>query len=395
MQQSSALLSLVWAAGIAQMSALAQPSSNPVVIGETVQLQSTTLKEVRTLFISKPAGYENGNDRYPVLYLVDGEIYFRFTAPIADFLAAGDRIPKMLVVGIASGDSRKRTHDLSPPSTAESDNRYSPGNGGADAFLTFLAGELIPYVERTYRTRPYRLLAGHSFGGLFAIHVLTTRPDLFNGYIAADPSIYWNNQAVVAQVESLFDRARSLHADLYVAASDLSGKVPREVERLNAALRKSAPTGLRWKFDWMPQENHMSIPLPGIYGGLEAIFEPWRLTDPLGLFDHGGIEAIHRRFRDAGKRFGYPERTTPPFTVSLVVAALIGAKRLEEASQVLLHDTVAYPPPWSQLDALARGYESRGDTAQAARYYLLSLKQNPRNEFAKEKLTVMGVKIPE
>ena len=206
MQQSSALLSLVWAAGIAQMSALAQPSSNPVVIGETVQLQSTTLKEVRTLFISKPAGYENGNDRYPVLYLLDGEIYFRFAAPIADFLAAGDRIPKMLVVGIASGDSRKRTHDLSPPSTAESDNRYSPGNGGADAFLTFLAGELIPYVERTYRTRPYRLLAGHSFGGLFAIHVLTTRPDLFNGYIAVDPSIYWNNQAVVAQVESLFDR---------------------------------------------------------------------------------------------------------------------------------------------------------------------------------------------
>ena len=139
----------------------------------------------------------------------------------------------------------------------------------------------------------------------------------------------------------------------------------------------------------------MSIPLPSIYRGLETIFQEWRLADPLALFDQGGIEAIHRRFREAGKRFGYPERTTPPFTVSLVVAALVSTGRLEEASKVLLHDTVAYPPPWNQLDALARAYERRGNIEQAARYYLLSLKENPRNEFARKKLTEMGVKIPE
>lgn len=137
----------------------------------------------------------------------------------------------------------------------------------------------------------------------------------------------------------------------------------------------------------------MSIPLPGIYRGLETVFEEWRLADPLALFDQGGIEAVHRRFREAGKRFGYPERTPPPFTVSLVVAALISAGRLEEASKVLLHDTTAYPPPWNQLDALARAYEKRGDPEQAIRYYLLSLEQNPRNDFAKKKLTEMGIKI--
>lgn len=386
------ILAFLWAVQISKIDGWAQSQGSPIVIGDTVQLESSTLKESRTLLIAKPAGYSNGTDRYPVLYLLDGETHFRYTAAIVDFLAENDRIPKMLVVGIASGDFRKRTHDLTPPSTAESDNRFSPGNGGADAFLSFLAGELIPYVEQTYRTRPYRLLAGHSFGGLFAIYALIMKPKLFNGYIAADPSLYWNNQAVVAQAESFFLHTGSLQADFYMTATDLSDHVPIEVARFNTALT-TPPVGFRWKFDWMQQEDHMSIPLPGIYRGLETVFEEWRLADPLALFDQGGIEAVHRRFREAGKRFGYPERTPPPFTVSLVVAALISAGRLEEASKVLLHDTTAYPPPWNQLDALARAYEKRGDPEQAIRYYLLSLEQNPRNDFAKKKLTEMGIKI--
>lgn len=139
----------------------------------------------------------------------------------------------------------------------------------------------------------------------------------------------------------------------------------------------------------------MSIPLPSIYRGLETIFDEWRPPDSLALYDKGGIEAIHRRFREAGKRFGYPERITPPFTVSLVVYELIEAGRLEDASKVLLHDPVAYPPPWNQLDALARRYESRGNTEPATRYYLLSLRENPRNESARKKLAELGVKIPE
>ena len=337
-----------------------------------VRLQSKTLKEARTLYIGKPAGYDGGTERYPVLYLLDGEEHFRYTSAIVDFLAGCDSIPGMLVVGIASGDPGKRTRDLTPPSTAEMDNRFSPGNGGAGAFLTFIAEELVPYVEKTYRTRPYRLLVGHSFGGLFAIQALIKKPTLFNGYIAADPSLYWNNQAVIAEAESFFSHTSPLQADFYMTATDLSDKVPSEISRLNAAFAKSAPSGFRWKFDWMQRENHMSIPLPSLQRGLEFIFDGWRLADPLESFDQGGIEAIHQRFKEAGRRVGYPERTTPPFTVSLVVAALIRADRLDEASKVLLHDTKAYPPPWNQLEALGRAYEKRGDKEQATRWYRLA-----------------------
>ena len=376
------------------ITALAQTPGGPVTIGETVRFDSNILRESRSLLIAKPAGYETGTERYPVLYLLDGELYFNYTSAIEAFLAKTDRVPKMIVVGVVSGDTARRTHDLTPPSTAENDNRFSPGNGGADAFLSFLADELIPFVERTYRTRPYRVLVGHSFGGLFAVYAMAKKPAIFNGYIVAAPSIYWNNQAVVAQAESFLTHSKSFQADFYMAASGGAGQVPGEIARLRAALAKSAPEGFRWSFDMMQQEDHMSIPLPSLYRGLETLFAEWRLTNPLDLFNNAGIEGIQRRYRQVGQRFGYPERTTPPFTVSLLVAALMSAERLEEASQVLLHDPKGYPPPWNQLDALARRYESRGDAKEAARHYLLSIRENPRNDYARRKLTEMGIKIP-
>jgi hypothetical protein len=140
----------------------------------------------------------------------------------------------------------------------------------------------------------------------------------------------------------------------------------------------------------MPEETHASIPHRSIYLGLGAIFESWHLPDPLALYDKGGLDAIHRHFREGGKRFGY-ERKTSAFTVSLVVHGLMQADRLEEAASVLLHDPASYPPPWNQLDALARAYARRGNTAEVIRYYTLSLKANPRNDWARKKLAELGV----
>src|ERR1035437_9502259 len=136
------LLAFLWAPPMVTVGARAQSQGSPVVIGETVTIQSSILKESRSLLISKPAGYENGTDRYPVLYLLDGETHFHYTSGIVSFLAGNDRIPKMLLVGIVSGGAARRTRDLTPPSMAEIDNRFSPGNGGADRFLSFVADEL-------------------------------------------------------------------------------------------------------------------------------------------------------------------------------------------------------------------------------------------------------------
>ena len=110
------------------------------------------------------------------------------------------------------------------------------------------------------------------------------------------------------------------------------------------------------------------------------------------LYEKGGLEAVHRHFREGARRVGY-DRTTPPFTVSMIVAGLLRKGRLDEAATVLLHDPKQYPPPWNQFDALARAYSARGDTEQAIRYFRLSVKANPANEFAKAKLKELGVNV--
>ena len=223
-----AIVVFLWAPQTLQIDAWAQSQASPVVIGEAVQLQSSTLKESRTLLISKPAGYDNSKDRYSVLYLLDGETHFHYTTGIASFLSGNDRIPKMLLVGIVSGGTARRTRDLTSLSAAETDNRFSPGNGGADAFLAFIADELIPFVDKTYRTRPYRMLIGHSFGGLFGIYALIKRPSLFSAGIAADPSLYWNNEAVVTQAEAFFSNTKSLVRQKKSWAESGSGSLPSE-----------------------------------------------------------------------------------------------------------------------------------------------------------------------
>lgn len=369
-----------------------QTDGSGMLTGETIKVQSSALKEVRSIFVSKPAGYKGETDRYPVLYLLDGEETFPYTADIVRLLAENDRIPKLLVVGITSGGSQQRRRDFTTPSQSELDKRFSPGNGGANQFLKFLHEELIPYVDRRYRTKPYKILVGHSLGGLFAVHTLISRPEIFNAYIAIDPSLEWNNQGEVAQAEEFFTLTQELKRDLFMTAANDLGSASPAIQRFTAILEHKAPAGFRWKFEWMRDETHGSIPVPSIYLGLNTIFDGWHLTSPLDLFDSGGMEAIHRHFREGGRRYGY-NRTTSPFIISLVVAGLINSGRLEEASTVLFQDMTTYPPPWNQLDALARAYASRNNAEQAIRFYRLSLQENPRNDWARQKLAEYGVPV--
>lgn len=365
-------------------------SGEPVVIGEKLEIRSDILKQLRPLIIAKPAGYEQSTEPYPVLYLLDGDQHFHHTTGITGFLAESGRIPGLLVVAIPNTN---RNRDLTPPSQAENDLRFFPDNGGADAFLRFIGDELIPYVDKNYRTRPYRILAGHSFGGLFAIHALISRPDLFRAYIAMDPSLQWNSQAILSKAQAFLATTPELNVDLYLAAADEAVANLSGIHRLCAALEEKAPSGFRWRFKLMAGQTHPSVPHLGTYLALDTIFDGWHLANPLELYDKGGIEAVHRHFREGRKRLGY-DRTTPPFTVSLMVAALLRSGRLDEAASLLLHDPKAYPPPWNQLDALAAAYASRGQAERAVRYYALSLEQNPANENARKKLKQLGAGGP-
>src|SRR5687768_11640665 len=180
-----------------------------------VLLESKVLAETRTILVRTPASYAAGTRAYPVLYMTDGDRQIGHTAAVVDFLAREGRIPEVIIVGINNTD---RTRDLTPTKVeamgAEGQRFPTPTSGGADRFLDFIATEVIPYVEKNYRTQPYRVLAGHSFGGLFAMHTFLTRPALFNGVIAVTPTLTWDNRYIYRRatewVKSKSDRPATL-----------------------------------------------------------------------------------------------------------------------------------------------------------------------------------------
>jgi hypothetical protein len=358
-----------------------------VVIGERLELPSQLLNETRTVLIGKPASYGGGEDRYPVLYLLDGDGHFHHTTGLINFLARNQRIPEVLVVAIPNTD---RTRDLTPPSQVKEDIDRAPTHGGADTFLRFMSDELMPWVEQNYRTRPYKILVGHSFGGLFAIHTLTTRPGVFDAYVAISPSLQWNDQHLVMQAETFFEATPELDADLFMTVGNEGGALLGGVRKLSGVLDEKAPRGFRWDFNLLGQESHGSVPYRSTNLGLETIFADWYLSDAMAMFEQGGIEAIDKFYEKSGTRYGY-ERKTPGNVVGDLSFRLIQADRLGEASSLLLRDPAAYPPPSNLLDMVASGYRKNGHDERASEHYRRSLEAHPGNENARKALTEMGV----
>ncbi|MCR0983222.1 alpha/beta hydrolase [Roseomonas populi] len=131
---------------------------------------------------------------YPVLFLADGGAAFPTAAEIARLRTGrgAKDVGPGLVVGLGHAgegpyDRAARTRDYTPSFPAA-----PAGTGGADAFLDFILGDLLPELERRFPVDRARLaLFGHSFGGLLALYAFLSRPGLFHRVAAASPSLWF------------------------------------------------------------------------------------------------------------------------------------------------------------------------------------------------------------
>ena len=372
---------------LALASPIAASAGEPFVIGQTIEIESKVLGETRSLIISEPASYGVGEDRYPVLIVLDGDTHFHHTTGLIDYLALSGHLPEMIVVAVPNTD---RNRDLTPATSSKEDLVNLDKHGGADTFLRFLGEELLPYIDNSYRTRDQRILVGHSYGGLFVVNALITQPQLFQGYIAISPSLQWDQQGVVKRAEAFFDATPELNAALYVTAGNEGGTMLGGVRKLAGVLEEKAPRNFRWDFAVMPNESHASVPLRSTYAGLEHIFAGWTLPDLVGAYDDRGLEGIRQHYEKARGRFGY-DTTIPHGDVLQLSWQLIEAGRLEDAATVIYHDVEQYPLTSILLDLLAAAHAERDEKDLAIKYYSQSLEVNPGSELVKEKLAALGV----
>ena len=368
--------------------ALAQDGDPFLSLGETRELQSNVLGERREIIVGLPAGYEGGDETYPVVYLLDGPSHFHHTTGTARFLARNGRMPDVIVVAIPNTD---RTRDLSPPIHSDSVPARSNA-GGADNFLEFISGELMPFIDEHYRTRPYTILIGHSLGGLFANHALVHRPDVFDAYISISPSLWWDEQRLVAQADSAFDDLGDVVGDFYMTMGNEGGAMLGGALKFAGVLEAKAPEDFRWEFKLMEEESHGSVPHRSTYYGFEKIFDGWNLHDPVGLYVAGGLEAVDRHFARASARFGY-ERTP-----STGVLGRIGGRALEDGdaadAEAIFSRVVEMDPNLAPAhNGLAEAHALMGHRDLAIEHYRHALRVDPRNGPAREKLTEYGVDL--
>lgn len=343
----------------------------PLTLGKVFPIESRTLNEERKVVVWTPPGYAASGRAYPVLYLTDAEAQFGHTVTTVEFLSRNGRMPGAIVVGIFNV---ARTRDLTPykPNDPEAD-RQVPTAGGADRFLQFIETELVPWVEREYRTEPLRMFAGHSFGGLFGVHALATRPDLFNVVIAVSPTLHWRQNEPVKRLASMVKGRRDLKRTLYVTLGAEGPHMQSGFDALRRALKAAGSPALRWHLVKMDNEDHGSIVLRSHYDGLEKVFDGWRLPRTGGVLD-GGLSAVIAHYAAVSERIGW--RASPPeATINNIGYAALAAGRTAEALEYFQFNARTYPASANVYDSLGEAFEAAGRLDEALAQYEKAVRQ--------------------
>jgi predicted alpha/beta superfamily hydrolase len=364
MRTPSALLSLLLLA----TPALAQ---SPALNWSVDSLRSARLGETRALYIATPADYNLTKDRYPVLILLDANDQPQFTAGVANvqFLASRNAIPGLIIVGVPNG--KDRTHDLTPPARGSVAKTF-PTAGGADTFASFLLDEVVPMVRAKYRALTTTVLAGHSFGGLFAVHVAATRPGAFAGIVAMSPSLWWNDSTDVAPYADAIAKAAA-HTRFFASSGGLEPPIDITTRRFESRLDSIKPASLAFAVRHYPEDTHGLTPQPSLVDGLRYVFAPVSLvTAPVMAIakpDSASIvtafAATESTYAAGARSLGMPEHL-PEMQVNNYGYAVLQAFKLPNvAAWVFRHNIANYPNSPNVYDSLGDALVAAGDSTQA------------------------------
>jgi predicted alpha/beta superfamily hydrolase len=250
----------------------ASEKAAPLVIGETYTLQSKVLRETRRINVYLPPGYADAPDqRFPILYMPDGGLAedFLHVAGLVQVGVGNGTMRPFVLVGI---ENTQRRRDLTGPTQNAEDKKIAPTVGGSAAFRKFLRDELMPDVRARYRTTDETGIVGESLAGLFVIETFLLEPDLFDTYIAIDPSLWWNDGALVQSAPARLHAQAKPNESLWFSNS---GEERGDgTERFAAALQASALPGLKWHFEPMREEKHSTIYHPAALKAFRQVFKP-------------------------------------------------------------------------------------------------------------------------
>lgn len=335
---------------------------------QRLTLHSNILGEDRIIAVVTPASYSRGEERFPVLYLTDGDSNIGHARGTAEFLARNELMPEVILIGILN---TSRTRDLTPTPGSAAERAAFPTGGGGERFLDFIERELVPAIDARYRTVPVRIYAGHSFGGLLGIHALFTRPGLFRAVVAASPSISWDNGILLREARALAAQPSPGPKGLYVTLGEREAS-PLDLEDFEAF--DKGMHAVPWSdFDWawrlLPEEDHGSGVLLGYYAGLRHLFARWRMPpEALDGSAPASLAAVVTHYQNLSQRWGY-QIQPPEAVVNVLGYAALRRRATGEAIELLRFNAVSHPASANAQDSLGQALERAGQVAAARESY--------------------------
>jgi uncharacterized protein len=356
-------------------------SIQPIQPVRIEKIVSARVGETREFWVSLPDGYSESGEKYPVLYMMDGDFNFnsgviggvRYAALLGD-------TPEFIIVGIKNTD---RSKDIFPEEVTYPDG--SKDGGRADRYLDFLREELIPHIDKTYRTEKFRVLYGTSNTGFTTVYALFRNPDTAHAYIAASAtlSVPLFRAKREAWIRDFKGGRRRLVA--VMGENDLPTILSHN-GALKEALDSFAPPDLTSRF--IVIENGGHVPADSLQQGLSALFKGWKIAQPL---KESNFAEIRMQADQRFDKYGAPGKL-PEDSLRELGAALLGEKKTAKALEVLQYRADLYPRSADARVALGDACRQAGQATRARECYNQALVIAPGHAAAKSRLEELDKK---
>lgn len=327
-------------------------------------LQSSKLGKARELKIQLPRSYNyDKNKNYPLFIVLDGDYLFEVVAGNVDYYTYWEDMPEAIVVGINQLDYR------------DDDSMYSEQNSlpvetGA-AFFEFIGGEVMPYIETTYRTGKFKLVVGHGETANFINYYLLKDKPIFQAYIAISPQLA---PKMINYIPERLSKIQSKTFYYLTTTNDDSESIRKVAEALNTDITAISNTNLLFKYNSLEGPTHYSLPAHVLPTALESIFHVYQpiskreYQETILKLDTSPVLYLQEKYQTIKDLFGI-EKQILINDFKAIEAAIEKTRKFEYYEELGKMAQKQYPKTLLGSYYVARFYEETGEPKKAMKTY--------------------------
>lgn len=343
---------------IAMIFATYSQANEPLISGHIMNHHSKVLQQERRFMIDLPENYYDNEFNYPTLYVVDGDFQFQHVSAVVKNMTRMGKIPPMIVIGIATQGNADYIYQTTWAINDE------PVYGGTSVFYQYIKQELVPHIDRDYRTNNNRILSGYSLGGLFTTYAMVQNNTPFNAYLAMSPSYWFDDYSAEKSIAKFIDEKteniKTPPSPLFLSVANEQGmgvgKVYESLKHLNISDWKLA-------FKQYPNENHFSTALPALHDALSFLFEDY-YEDGYELKAHKDVVDVLVTFERKKQNYnGFRVEWLQAYKFSKYV---FGSKQADKIDDVLVEINKRFPGSIVNVtNYLAQGFNKKSQFEKA------------------------------